>query len=82
MLFWIGMSQRNIRKISLIENILFTSITSISAFIISLIIISILFKAFIPIQLKINGLASGIIMTSLISIVFLEWKLKERRNDL
>lgn len=82
MLFWIGMSQRNIRKISLIENLWFTGITAISALIISLIIVSILFGTLIPIQLKINGLATGIIITSLIGIVFLEWKLKEGRNDL
>tara|TARA_B100001121_G_scaffold307061_1_gene327787 strand:- start:6622 stop:9141 length:2520 start_codon:yes stop_codon:yes gene_type:complete len=82
MLFWIGMSQRNIRKISLIENLWFTGMTAVSALIISLIIVSILFGTLIPIQLKINGLATGIIITSLIGIVFLEWKLKEGRNDL
>lgn len=82
MLFWIGMSQRNIQKISLIENLWFTAITAVSALIISLIIVSILFGTLIPIQLKINGLATGIIITSLIGIVCLEWKLKAGRNDL
>ena len=81
MLFWIGMSHRNIRKISLIENLWFTGITALSAGIISLVIVGTLFGTLIPIPLKINGLAMGIIMVLLIGLVYLEWNLKERRHD-
>jgi hypothetical protein len=81
MLFWIGMSHRNIRKISLIENLWFTGITALSAGIISLVIVGTLFGTLIPIPLKINGLAMGIIMVLLIGMVYLEWNLKERRHD-
>ncbi len=78
MLHWIGMSQSDIQKISLIENLCFTGITFLTALIISIIISVILFTFFIPIPLIIHWTASLIVLLFLSATIYLDWILKKQ----
>ena len=76
MLHWIGMSKTSIQTTSLIENMIFASITYLTALIISLGIASILFSFFVPIPLKINGSVMVGTAFVLLGMVSIEWRLK------
>ncbi len=78
MLHWIGMGRSRIRSISLIENLWFSIITYCCAFLISIIICSVLFGVFIPIPLVYNWTTSAIVLLLLIGLVIFQWYSKKK----
>ena len=78
MLHWIGLGQSKIERISLTENICFSMITYLCAFLISLAICHIIFTAFVPIPLVIHWSASLLLLIGLISAVIFQWYSKKK----
>jgi len=79
MLHWIGVSMEDIQKMSLIENLCFSTITFATAFGISVGLCQVLFSTFIPIVFVIHWGASALIGCGVTVAVIGHWVLKKRQ---
>ena len=81
MLHWIGVSMEDIQKMSLIENLCFSTITFATAFGISVGLCQVLFSTFVPIVFVIHWGASALIGCGVTVAVIGHWFLKKRQTQ-
>jgi putative ABC transport system permease protein len=78
MLHWVGLSKRQIARISLIENLWFSGITMLSAVGISVALCKVLFTSYVPLALVINWWVVGLMTIVLHAAVVAHWAVFNR----
>ncbi len=78
MLYWTGMSKKNIHQITLLEQITFVVTTYTISWLISVAIIKLLFTLIIGIPLHINWFISGLTLLGLISLLIIKFSYDKR----